>query len=122
MENAGAGFTDAQIEVTLDPLDVDGGANPLAFVARKHDGGTWTRPASNTDGAQFFVTGLTSFSEFAIGEAAIHTITASAGANGTIAPAARCPSPTATRRASSSRPTRAMSWPTSRSTPRRSAR
>lgn len=87
--NSGVGFTTADVTLNFVPADVDGGANPLNFVPRKFDTPNWSSPATGAVTATSTqATGLTSFSSFAVGEvnANNHTITASAGAGGTIAP------------------------------------
>ncbi|GEM_PF-928751 len=87
LTNQGVGFDNAQAEFTFDPADVDAGANPDNFIVRKYNGANWapatvgTKTATSTQ-----VTGLTSFSDFAIGEPTTHTITAAATGNGSISP------------------------------------
>jgi hypothetical protein len=67
--------------------DVDGGANTSNFIAGKFNTPNWAL-ATSTGQTVTSVTasGLTSFSDFAVGEPASFTITASAGANGSISP------------------------------------
>jgi hypothetical protein len=69
LTNSGIGFDTYSAVFTFVPGDVDGGADPLAFVAKRYDG-SWadltegTRTATSTE-----ITGATSFSDFAFGEA-----------------------------------------------------
>jgi len=72
---------------TFVPGDLDAGATPANFVVRKRDAGAWARPAVGTRTATSTqATGMNSFGDFAVGEAVLWTITASAGAHGSITP------------------------------------
>lgn len=87
--NGGVVFTTADATLNFVAGDLDGSANPLAFVVRKYDAPTWSSPATGTvTSTSTQATGLTSFSDFAVGEIFVltHAITASAGAGGSIDP------------------------------------
>jgi len=87
LANGGVAFTDYAITLNFVAGDIDAGSDPNFFVVRKYDGTAWSAPATGTRTATSTqATGLTSFSDFAVGENS-HVITASAGANGTISPA-----------------------------------
>lgn len=81
-------FTSFDPTFSYPATDVDGGANPAVFLVRRYSAG-WnsatigTRTATTTQ-----ATGVTGFGDFAIGEFKVptFTITATAGANGTISP------------------------------------
>src|SRR5439155_13732131 len=85
--NSGLAFDNYSITLHFSAGEVDAGANTGAFVVRKYDAPNWsstttgTRTATSTE-----ATGLTSFSDFALGEPLAFTVTASAGANGAISP------------------------------------
>jgi hypothetical protein len=86
-KDAGLAFTTYDPTFTFVPGDVDGGAATGNFIVGRNTGGTWfgtstgTRTSTSTQ-----ATGVTSFSEFAVGEPAGFTITAAAFGTGTIAP------------------------------------
>ena len=64
--------------------DVDGEATPANFIVGKYNSG-WTYPTLGTKTlTSTQVTGLNSFSDFAIGEINTYTLTYTAGANGSI--------------------------------------
>ncbi|MBI1782204.1 MAG: lamin tail domain-containing protein, partial [Sphingobacteriales bacterium] len=56
------------------------------YRVRKYSGGAWQSTTSSSNGTSATATGLTSFSDFEVGELTNYTITASAGANGSISP------------------------------------
>jgi filamentous hemagglutinin family protein len=81
-------FTSFDPTFTFAAADLDAGANPANFLMRRFSAGWFalsigTRTASSTQ-----ATGVTAFGDFAIAELYVptFTITASAGANGTITP------------------------------------
>ena len=79
-------FTSADATFGFAASDVDAGANTSNFLVRRYNGG-WTSPAVGTRTATSTqATGLTALGAFAVGEKLAYTLTASAGANGTIAP------------------------------------
>jgi hypothetical protein len=86
-KDPGLAFTAYDPTFTFDPADIDVGANTAAFRLARYDGGVWNstttglRTATSTG-----ATGVTSFSDFAAGEPATYTITASITGNGSITP------------------------------------
>jgi uncharacterized repeat protein (TIGR02543 family) len=88
ISNTGPTFDNVTATFNFDPTDVIGGANTLNYIVKKYDAGTWSTPTTaNVLATSIQATGVTSFSDFAIGESAGYTITASAGAGGSIVPA-----------------------------------
>ena len=67
--NTGIVFDTYDATYTFAAADVDSGANPTAFIVAKRDGAIWTRPTVGARTATTTkATGMTAFSEFAIGE------------------------------------------------------
>ncbi|MEX2135828.1 MAG: DUF11 domain-containing protein, partial [Chloroflexota bacterium] len=79
LTNAGVAFTTLDVVFTFAPTDVDPGAQTSQFIVAKWDG-AWTTPASGTNTATTIAAfGMTSLSEFAIGEAAADLLVSKAG-------------------------------------------
>jgi uncharacterized repeat protein (TIGR02543 family) len=86
--NTGTAFTTYDATFGFVPADLTAGADPAHFIVGKYDSPSWSAPATGLRTATSTqATGMTSFSDFAIGDPMFHTITASAGPNGTIVPA-----------------------------------
>ncbi|HYM52608.1 MAG TPA: hypothetical protein VEW45_03880 [Candidatus Dormibacteraeota bacterium] len=70
LTNAGTVFDSVDVTLTFDPADVDFWAQPAAFVVGKWDG-AWTLPAASGQTLiSITASGMTSLSEFAVGELA----------------------------------------------------
>ncbi len=68
--NNGIVFTDASVTLNWVAADIDAGASPANFIAAKYSASSWTIASvvSNTP-TSLQLTGITSFSDFAVGEA-----------------------------------------------------
>lgn len=69
MTNTGIAFDTYAATFTFPAADIDAGADPAVFIVAKRDGLAWTRPTVGTRTAlSTQATGMTDFSEFAVGE------------------------------------------------------
>jgi len=85
--NNGVVFTTYDATFNFVATDVDGGSIPGNFIVGKYDTSIWSSPFVGTrTSTSTQATGMTSFSDFALGEIVTYTISASADANGTITP------------------------------------
>lgn len=68
--NSGLVFDNYTLTLNFASADVDAGANTANFVVKKLDGATWTSPTVGTKTiTSIEATGMTSFSQFVVGEA-----------------------------------------------------
>ena len=87
LQNVGTGFTSLDATFNFAAADLDAGAGPANFAVRRWNGSAWspstvgTRTATST-----LATGIAALGEFQLGEVQTWTLTASAGAGGSIAP------------------------------------
>ncbi len=80
MTNAGLTFDTYDATFTFSAPDVDGGANPSLFIVAKLDAGSWTLPAVGTrTPTTTQALGLTSFSDFQLGQPAAADLGLAAG-------------------------------------------
>ncbi len=83
----GLAFSTYNSTFTFVPGDIDAGSNTASFIAGNYNGSTWSYPTVGTrTSTSTQVTGITALGDFALGNSTTYTITASAGANGTINP------------------------------------
>ncbi len=90
LTNGGVTFNSYDAKLQFTNGDLDAGANVNNFIVGKLDGSTWTYPSVSSRDAgtppSVTASGMTSMSQFQLGEPAIYTIDASAGTGGTITP------------------------------------
>lgn len=87
LTNGGITFASADATLHFVAEDLDPGSDPSLFLVGKYDAPDWTSPAVGTrTSTSTQATGLTSFSDFAVGEIRKYPITASAGTGGVITP------------------------------------
>ncbi|MEO5989703.1 MAG: Ser-Thr-rich GPI-anchored membrane family protein [Candidatus Eisenbacteria bacterium] len=80
-------FTGYDATFQFDAADIDAGALPGSFVLRRFATGVWSPLTAGILAATSSqATAVTSFGDFAVGQTVSYTITASAGASGTITP------------------------------------
>jgi hypothetical protein len=83
LTNNGVTFDNYSATFNFVTDDVDAGANTSNFVVKKYDSPNWTSPSSvNQTASSIKATGLTSFSDFVIGEAAAVVITSNGTGGG----------------------------------------
>jgi uncharacterized repeat protein (TIGR01451 family) len=69
--NGGASFDTADVTLTFAPGDIDPAADPNIFIVAKLDGLVWTQPSVTArSGTSITAAGMTSFSQFVVGQAA----------------------------------------------------
>lgn len=79
-------LSSADLTLHFDALDLDGGTNTSRLAVRRYSASTWSSTGSGTNSATSVQgTGVTGFGDFAAAEPRF-TVTASAGAGGTISP------------------------------------
>ena len=79
LANSGIAFTSYGATFTFVAGDVQGSASTSNFIGAKYDGSTWTNPTVGTKTATTTqLTGITSFSDFYLGEPGAPTVTTSA--------------------------------------------
>ena len=87
LQNVDTGFTSLDLTFTFVAADLDAGAGPANFAVRHWNGSAWspstvgTRTATSTQAR-----GIAALGEFQLGEVQTWTLSASAGAGGSIAP------------------------------------
>ena len=75
--NSGTAFTSYDATLTFVAGDIDGGATTGNFVVKKYDSPNWTSPTTGSlTGTSSQATGMTSFSDFAVGESQAPTTSA----------------------------------------------
>jgi hypothetical protein len=80
LTNSGITFTNCTATFTFTAGDVDAGASTGSFVAGRYSGGSWTYPTvGSRTSTTTEVTGLAAFGDFAIGETANYSVSASNG-------------------------------------------
>ncbi|MFI5054080.1 MAG: hypothetical protein ACHQDE_06935, partial [Acidimicrobiia bacterium] len=85
LTNLGTGFNTADVTLHFASGDLDAGADPGAFMVGKFDSPNWSSPATGLrTPTSTQATGVTSFSDFAVGDPPSHTLIYAAGPNGSI--------------------------------------
>jgi len=83
----GQSFGPSSLTFTFDPADLDAGTSTAALIGAQYDSPNWTYPTVGTrTSTSTQLTGISNFSDFQLAEAGGYTITATAGANGSISP------------------------------------
>src|SRR5262249_22893111 len=92
LTNGGTAFTTCDATFNWAPTDVDPAGDPSFFIVRKYDAPNWTSPAlGGRNATSLQATGMTSFSQFVVGQVEVDTIAASSTPHGTISPAGAIP-------------------------------
>ncbi len=87
LTNSGAAFDSYSATFNFASADLDPGADPGAFIPQQYTAGAWSSSAAGVrTSTSTQMNGLTSFGDFALGDPASFTISASAGPNGSISP------------------------------------
>ncbi len=87
LTGSGVAFSSASATFSFAAGDVDAGADPASFAGEVYNGSAWTMLTAGTrTSTSMQVSDITSFGDFAAGNLIAKTITATAGANGTISP------------------------------------
>ncbi|MGA9115944.1 MAG: hypothetical protein WB626_04145, partial [Bacteroidota bacterium] len=87
LANQGVGFTTYDATFGFVPGDVDVAANTANFAVKRYNGASWNGTTTgNRTSTSTQATGVTAFSDFAVGEELTYTIETIVSGNGTIAP------------------------------------
>lgn len=87
LTNNGIAFSTYDATFSYQPSDPDSGANPALFAVQKLDSAAWSSPATGAlTSTSTQALGMTSFSDYIVGEIGFDTIMATAGPHGSISP------------------------------------